>query len=128
MLASCFMLSLIPTQIKASTDAETAKAAIISTETARGTDQLKEIQSIDLSALSSSESTEALKEASPLKSEQNRHSRRYQNRHADRDVDVTIRSDQRVHDDGYYRGHSHGVAYIGGGGALVLILILILIL
>jgi len=116
--AASFILAVTPVQVKAATDAETAKTTIKSTETVSRTESLNEIKSIDLSSLSSSENNEALKEASPLANEQGRNNGRY--RRANRDVDVTIR------DDGYR--HHHSTAYIGGGGLLVLIIILILIL
>lgn len=118
-LAASFILAVTPSQIKAATDAETAKTTIKSTETVSGTESLSEIKSIDLSSLSSSENKEALKEASPLPNEQGRHNGRY--RRANRDVDVTIQADPG------YR-HHHSTAYIGGGGVIILIIILILIL
>jgi hypothetical protein len=127
-LSAFLMLSVIPGQIKAATNAEAAKTATISNETVKSTDQINEIKSIDLTVLSSSENKEALKEASPLKNEQGRHNGRYNNRHGHRDVDVTIRADRQVRGDGYVGRHNHGGAYIGGGGVLVLIIILILIL
>jgi len=120
-LATCFMLSVIPSQIKASTGTETAKTVVISTETTSGTDQLNEIKAIDLTALSTSENKEVLKEASPLTNDQGRHNGRYRNNRPSKGVDVTIQSDR-----GY--GHRHSGAYIGGGGILVLILILVLVL
>jgi len=120
-LATCFMLSVIPSQIKAATDAKADKAATISTETVNSTDQLNEIKPIDFTSLSTSENKEVLKEASPLPNDQGRHDGRYNNNRQRRDVDVTIQGD------GGYR-HNHGGAYIGGGGVLVLILILILVL
>lgn len=127
------MLSVIPTQLKASTEtnpaATTTTSAIKSTESNVGADRLNEIKAIDMPALSSSDRKEVLKEASPLENDQDIRSRRYQNRHPRRDVDVTIRADRQVRGDGYYQGrHSHGGAYIGGGGVLLLILILILVL
>jgi len=118
-LATCFMLSVIPSQIKAETGTETAKTVVISTETTSSTDQLNEIKPIDLTSLSTSENKEVLKEASPLANDQGRHNGRYRNNRPSRDVDVTIQSN---------RSHRHGGAYIGGGGVLVLIIILILIL
>jgi len=114
------MLSVIPSQIKAATTGEVAKATTIASETANGTDQLATIQSIDLTALSTSENKEVLKESSPLLNEQGRHNGRFNN-HRNRDVDVTIQSDRG------YR-HNHSGAYVGGGGVLVLIIILILVL
>ena len=114
------MLSAIPNQIKASTDAGKAKTTIKSTETVTGTEQLNEMKSIDLSSLSSSENKEVLKEASPLTNEQGRRNGRLFNNRRDRDIDLTIR------DDGYRRNHSG--TYIGGGAVLVIIIILILIL
>lgn len=119
-LATCFMLSVIPSQIKAATNAEADKIVTISNETLSSADQLNEIKSIELTALSTSENKEGLKEASPLANDQGRHNGRFNNRR-NRDVDVTIRADQG------YR-HNHSGAYIGGGGVLVLILILILVL
>ena len=119
-LSAFLMLSVIPSQIKAATNAEAAKIETISSAKASGTDQLNEIKSIDLTALSTSENKEGLKEASPLANDQGRHNGRFNNRRH-RDVDVTIQSNQ-----GY--GHRHSGAYIGGGGVLVLILILILVL
>jgi hypothetical protein len=120
-LSAFLMLSVIPNQIKAATDAEAEKTVTISTETVNSTDQLNEIKSIDLTALSTSENKEVLKETSPLVNEQGRHNGRYNNNHQRRAVDVTVQAD------GGYR-HNHGGAYIGGGGVLVLILILILVL
>jgi hypothetical protein len=120
-LSVFLMLSVIPNQIKAATDTKADKTATISTETVNNTDQLNEIKSIDLTALSTSENKETLKEASPLVNEQGRHNGRYRNNRPSRDVDVTIQSDRTY-------GHHHGGAYIGGGGVLLLILILILVL
>lgn len=120
-LSAFLMLSVIPSQIKAETNTEAEKTVAVSTETVNSTDQLNEIKSIDLSALSTSENKEALKEASPLPNDQGRHHGRYRNNRPSRDVDVTIQSDRS------YR-HGHSGAYIGGGGVLVLILILILVL
>jgi len=120
-LATCFMLSVIPSQTKAATDTEAAKTATISSEKVSSTDQINEIKPIELNALNTSENKEVLKEASPLLNDQGRHNGRYRNRPVNRDVDVTIQSDR-----GY--GHRHSGAYIGGGGVLVLIIILILIL
>jgi len=117
-LSAFMMLSVIPSQIKAAANAETAKTETISNETTSSTDQLNEIKSIDLTALSTSNNKEGLKEASPLVNDQGRHNGRFNNRRH-RDVDVTIQSN---------RSHRHGGAYIGGGGVLVLILILILVL
>lgn len=120
-LATFLMLSVNSTQIKAATNAEAAKTTTISNEAVSGTDQLNEIKSIELTALSTSENKEVLKEASPLVNEQGRHNGRYRNNRPSRDVDVTIQSDRG------YR-HGHGGAYIGGGGLLLLIIILILVL
>lgn len=120
-LSAFLMLSVIPSQIKAATDAEADKTATISTETVNSTDQLNEIKPIDLTTLSSSENKEVLKEASPLLNEQGRHNGRYRNSRPSREVDVTIQADR-----GY--GHRHSGAYLGGGGVLLLILILILVL
>jgi hypothetical protein len=117
-LSAFLMLSVIPNQIKAATGTETDKTVTISNESVSGTDQLNEIKSIDLTALSTSENKEVLKEASPLANDQGRKNGRFNNRRH-RDVDVTIQSN---------RSHRHSGAYIGGGGVLVLILILILIL
>jgi len=119
-LSAFLMLSVIPNQIKAATDTEAAKTATISSEKVSGTDQINEIKPIELTALSTSENKEVLKEASPLVNEQGRHNSRFNNRR-NRDVDVTIQSNRGF-------GHRHSGAYIGGGGVLVLILILILIL
>lgn len=116
-LSAFLMVSVIPSQIKAATDAEAEKTVTISTETIKSNDQLNEIKSIDLTALSTSENKEVLKEASPLLNDQGRHNGRYNHRR-NRDVDVTIQSNR----------HRHGGAYIGGGGVLVLILILVLVL
>lgn len=120
-LATFLMLSVIPNQIKAATNAEAAKTTTISNEAVSGTDQLNEIKSIELTALSTSENKEVLKEASPLVNEQGRHNGRYRNNRPSRDVDVTVQANQ-----GY--GHHHSGAYIGGGGLLILIIILILVL
>lgn len=124
--ATCAVLSVMPTQLEAATE---ALSATKSTETAIRADQITQIQSIDLPSLSSAESSEVLKESVPITNDQNAHSRKYQNRHANRDVNVSIRADGPARGDGYYQGrHSHRGAYIGGGGVLVLILILILVL
>lgn len=117
-LATCFMLSVIPTQIKAATITEAAKTATISSEKVSGTDQLNEIKSIDFTSLSTSENKEGLKEASPLANDQGRKNGIFNRRN--RDTDLTIRADQG--------SRNHRGAYIGGGGVLVLIIILILIL
>jgi len=119
-LATCFMLSVIPSQTKAATDTESAKTVLISTEKTDKTDQLSEIKSIELNALSTSEKNEVLKESSTLPNEQGRHNGRFNNRR-NRDVDVTLQTDRG------YR-HNHSGAYIGVGGVLVIVLILILIL
>ncbi len=119
-LATYFMLSVIPTQIKAATGTEVSKTTTISSEKVSGTDQINEIKPIELNALNTSENKEVLKDESPLLNDQGRHNGRYQNRR-NRDVDVTIQGDRG------YR-HNHSGAYIGGGGVLVLILILILVL
>lgn len=119
-LATCFMLSVIPSQIKAATDTETTKTVVISSEPDNGTELSSEIKTIELSSLSTSENKEALKEASPLVNDQGRHNGRFKNR-SNRDVDITIQSN-RDH------GHRHSGAYIAVGGVLVLILILVLIL
>ena len=115
-LATFLMLSVIPDQSKAATDAKADRT--ISTETVNSTDQLTTIQPIDLTTLNTSEDKEVLKEASQMGNEQGRHNGRYNNRHNHRDVDVTIQTNR----------HRHSGVYIGGGGALVLILILILVL
>ena len=120
-LSAFLLLSVIPSQIKAATDAKADKATTISTETVNSTDQLNEIKPIDFTALSTSENKEVLKEVSPIANEQGRHNGRYNNNRQRRDVDVTIQGDAG------YR-HNHSGAYIGGGGVLVLILILVLIL
>ena len=119
-LSAFLLLSVIPSQIKAATNAEAVQTVTTSNETVSGTDQLNEIKPIDLTALSTSDNKEVLKAASPLANDQGRHNGRFNNRR-NRDVDVTIRADQG------YR-HNHSGAYIGGGGVLVLIIILILIL
>lgn len=119
-LSAFLMLSVIPTQIKAATETEAAKTTI-SSEKVSGTERIKEIKTIELTALSNSENKEVLKKASPLLNDQGRHNGRYRNRPANRNVDLTIQSDRG------YR-HNHSGAYIGGGGVLVLILILVLVL
>jgi len=131
-LSTFLMLSVIPTQLKANTESNPAAtnnaSAIKTTETNVGSDKLSEIKAIDVSALSSSENKEALKEASPLTNDQDGRHKKYRNRHPNKSVDVTIRADHRVHGDGYYEGrHRHG-SYVGGGGVILLIIILILIL
>lgn len=131
-LATSIVLFAIPTQLQAGTEENpvntTATTAIHSTESTINTNRLDEIKSIGLTAITATESKETLKEASPEVNDQNRHSRRYQQRHGG-NTDVVITSGTRVRDDGYYEGrHRHSGAYIGGGGVLVLILILILVL
>lgn len=106
----------------ASTTATTiVKAEEPNTEVVR----LNEIKAIDVSALSSSDKKELLKEDLTIKNDQDRHGRRGYGRRNRGNVDVTVRSDGRRNYDGY---HNHSGAYIGGGGVLILILILILIL
>ena len=131
LLATFFMLSVIPTQIKAATESNlsetTDKSSNLSSES--NTVRLNEIKTIDMTELNSSEKDATLKESSPLKDDQDEHGRRYRNRHQQRDVDVTITSGHQMRGDGYYEGrHTHSGAYIGVGGVLVLILILILVL
>ena len=125
MLATFFMLSVIPAQLKAATEsnpvAGTATSDIKSAESNANANRLSAIKSIDMPAINSTENKELLKEVSPLKNDQDEHSRRYRNRHQQRDVDVTIRGDRG-------RGYGHGGAYIGAGGVLILILILVLVL
>ena len=60
-LATCAVLSGMPTQLKAATE---ALSATKSTEATICADQITQIQSIDLPSLSSSESSEVLKESS----------------------------------------------------------------
>ena len=132
-LAIFFMLSVIPTQLKAAADsnpaATTVKSEIKSTESNLGNDRLSMIKTLDMSTLSSTENRDILKEAGTLKNDQDEHGRRYRNRHQRRDVDVTVTSGNQMRNDGYYEGrHNHSGAYIGGGGLLVLILILVLVL
>lgn len=119
-LATSFVLWVIPSQIKAATDTETTKTVVISSEPDNGTELLSEIKTIELSSLSTSENKEVLKEASPLVNNQGRHNGRFNNRR-NSDIDVTIQSNPG-------NRHRHSGAYIGGGGVLVLILILILVL
>ncbi len=119
-LATCFMLSAIPSQIKAATNAEAVQTATTSAEIVSSTDQLNEIKPIELTALSTSDNKEKLKEANPLVNDQGRHKGRFNNRR-NRDLDLTLKTDQG------YR-HNHNGTYIGVGGVLVLILILILVL
>jgi hypothetical protein len=119
-LATCFMLSVVPSQIKAATVATVNTTETVSTETVISPDQLNEIKPIDFTAESASENKEVLRESSPLVNGQGRHNGRFNNRQ-NRDVDVTIQSDRTY-------GHRHGGAYIGGGGVIVLIIILILVL
>jgi hypothetical protein len=130
MLATFFLLSVTPTQLKASSESIAATpSSVKSTEPTANTDRLNEIKSIGLTTLNSSENKEILKENNLLKNDQIFRGQRYRDRHPRRDVDVTVVSDSRVRGDGYYQGrHSHGAAYIGGGGVLILILILILVL
>lgn len=128
-LATCFVLSVIPTQLKAGTDVDPAKATMKSAESTVNNDRLNEIQSIKVPVLNSSDNKEVLKETSPVPNDQDGRNRRYLNRHDNRNVGVSIRADHQVRDDGYYEGrHNHRGAYIGGGGVLILIIILILVL
>lgn len=129
-MAASMLLLFSSTQLKAGTDTNpvstTATTTVKAAEPNAAVDRLNEIKAIDLSALSTSENKELLKEVSSIKNEQDRQGRRGYDRRNRRDVDVTIRSDNRPRD---YNGyHSHSTAYIGGGGVLILILILILIL
>lgn len=119
-LSAFLLLSVIPNQIKAATNAEAVQTVTKSAETVSVTDQLNEIKPIDLTALSTSTNKEVLKAANPLANDQGRHNGRFNNRR-NRDVDVTLRTDQG------YR-HNHNGTYIGVGGVLVLILILVLVL
>jgi len=119
-LATCFMLSVIPSQIKAATDAETAKTVMISSETTDKADQLSEIKSIELNKLSTSENNEVLKESSPSADVQGRRNGWFNNRR-NKNLDLTIQADNGN------RRNNNGV-YLGGAGLLVLIILLILIL
>ncbi|MBA4410575.1 MAG: hypothetical protein Q8S54_14580 [Bacteroidota bacterium] len=132
-LTAFFMLSVIPTQLKAGTEsnpaATTATSAIKSTEYNVAADRLAEINAIEMSTLNSSGTKELLKEASSVKNDQGRRGKGYEKRNKNRGTDVIIVSERRVRGDGYYEGrHRHSGTYIGAGGVLVLILILILIL
>lgn len=120
MLATFFMLSVIPCQTKAATNARTDEAVTVSNETLIATHQLNEIKPIDLTLLSSANNKEFLKETSLAENEQGRHNGRY-NKRRHRDVDLTIQADRGF-------GHRHSGAYIGGGSLLLLILILVLVL
>lgn len=129
-LATCAVLSVMSTQLNAATENnQEALSTLKSTDNTIRSGQITPIQSIDLPALSSSGNKEVLKESVPFINDQGGHSRKYQNRHGNRNVDVSIRADRPERGDGYYQGrHSHSGAYIGGGGLLVLIIILILVL
>lgn len=125
-MAASMLLLFSPTQVKAGIE-NNATSTTVKSENANASEVgLTEIKAIDVSALSTAENKETLKEVNTVKDQQGRHrGRGYgQNR---RDVDVTVvaRNDQPRYSDGY---HSHSTAYIGGGGVLILILILILIL
>jgi hypothetical protein len=127
-LATVFMLSVIPTQLKASTGSNLSETTENSTNISSGanTGRLNEIKPIEASLLNSTEKNEALKVASPVKSEQDEHGRRFRNRHQHAESDLVITSG---HNDGYNNeGHRHSGAYIGIGGVLVVVLIMVLIL
>lgn len=115
-LATTLMLSVISDQIKAATNNETTKTAIIAREKDSHTDQISGIKSIELTSISTSENKEILKETDPILDEKGRSNGRYNNRPSRREVDLSIQAD---------RGYR---LYIGGSGLLILILILVLVL
>ncbi len=85
-------------------------------------------KTIDLSVPNSSANNELSKAPGVVPNDQNGRSRRYQDRRARREIDITIRSNHQEPNDRIHRNHSNGGAYLGGGGVLLLILILILVL
>lgn len=129
-MTASMLLLFNSTQSKAATETNPVSTTMATTIQAEEPNadgvKLKEIKAIDMSTLGSSENKEMLKEVSSVKNDQGRHGRGYERRNRNRDVDVTVRSDNQ----GYYNQgyHSHSTAYIGGGGLLLLILILILVL
>jgi len=132
-LSTFLMFLVIPNQLKANTENNASKMTLRSeiktSDSNMGANQLSMIKAKEIATLSSSENKEVLKEESPLKNNQDRRSRGYQNRHARRDVNVTITPGHQMRGDGYNEGrHNHGGAYLGVGGVLILILILVLVL
>jgi hypothetical protein len=126
-LATSFVLFAIPTQLQAGT--EENPTTLHSTESTINSNRSDEIKSIGLTAITTTESKETLKEAIPEANNLNRHSRGYLRRHGGENDQVVITSGTQVRDDGYLEGrHRNGGTYIGVGGVLVLILILILVL
>jgi len=132
-LAAFFVLSVIPTQIKAATKSNPVAVTSTTDIKSAGSNvdaiRLSEIKSIDMPALNSTENKEALKKGvSPLNNDQEEHSRGYKNRHQQRNVDATITSEHQTRGDGANQGrHSHVRAYIGGCGIIIIIIMLILI-
>jgi hypothetical protein len=127
-LATFFVLSVIPTSLKAGTGSNpsetTEKSANLSYDA--NDDKLNEIKTIEMSALNTSGNKETLKEAGLVKNVQNEHGRKYRNRHQRENVDVVITSGRN---DGYNNGrHGHSGAYVGIGGLCVIILIVLLII
>lgn len=126
------MFAVTPTQLRAEITVEpfptTITSVTKSSDTNVETASLREIKPIDLSLSNSSEKKELLKELGLIKSDQDGRSRRYRERHPQREVDLTIRTNHQEPRDGYPRNHNHRRAYVGGGGVFILILILILIL
>lgn len=125
LLATVFMLSVIPAQLIANTASSQTTAAarsdIKSTTPYQENDGLSLIKPLDNSSLAATGNKEVLKVTETEKNDQGKRGRKYHQRHNRRDVNLSIRSDQ-----GY--GHRHSGAYIGGGGVLLLILVLILVL
>jgi hypothetical protein len=131
---SAFLMVLVsPAHLKANTAVNpletNEKSAILSPEDNTGFEKLKEIKSIEISVLTSSEKIEVLKASSPLTNVQDEHSRRYQKRHTKEEVDVSVQTDNQWRGNDYSPGrHSHSVAYIGVGGLLVFILVMVLLI
>jgi len=125
----CFMMSFIPTQLKAETEKSATTA--VTTKTIETTDvnatkaadaaeiaeanalmtRLEEIRAMDMSSLTPSEKKELREEVHMIQNQQDRHDR-----------------DRNRYDDGGQR-HRHGgnVVFLGGGGLLLIILILLLL-
>jgi len=123
-MAAFFLISFIPTQLKADTESKTA--AVSATKTIESSDananltRLEEIKVMDMSTLDRAEKKDLRKEVRAIKNDQDGRGRGYQNGRG-----------RRYHDDGNsnnIRVHSSGTVYFMGGGGLLIILLIILLI
>ena len=116
-LATFFMLSVVPSQSKGATDegAKVVTAPKISEPSIPNNQviRLNEIKEMDMSTLNRSEKKELRKEARSIKEDQYGQGRRH---------------DNGRHSDGYDGRSTRGsIYYVGGSGLLIVLLIILLI-